>query len=419
MFKLLSRYLDQWIVQPMDQSALSLGIKTTLLFLFALLLAWIIWRLCRWVLLKTIPKITIKTTTLWDDILFGPKVLTAFALIIPALLIDHYTQEIFQHYTFADPIVTAITEVLVIFVVSFILASFLTAVRDILSKKPEYIDKPLSSYAQLGKIIIYGVAIILALSIIFDKSPIYLLSGFGAVAAIVLLVFKDSILGFVASVQLSANNMVHVGDWVTVPKYYADGTVLEINLATIKVQNFDKTITMVPTYAFISDSFTNWRGMQQADGRRIKRAVQIAIDSVKFCDDEMLQRFKQFDLIRDYIISKEDKIKAQNTESTALINKRNLTNIGVFRVYLMNYLKKNENLNLDMTLMVRQLPPTPTGVPIEIYAFSKHKDWVDYENIIGDIMDHVLAAVPSFDLQIFENPSGAIFRRMSVSGIET
>lgn len=422
MFKFFSRLLDQWIVNPMNQSELSLGIKTIVLFIFALLLAWIVWRISKWLIMKTVPRITAKTKTLWDDILFNPKVLAAFAIIIPALLVDFYTHEIFQHYSMAGPIVTAITEVLVIFVVSYIIASFLSGARDFLQEKPEYIDKPLSSYVQLSKIIIYGIATILALSVIFEKSPVYLLSGFGAMAAIILLVFKDTILGFVASVQLSANNMVHVGDWVTVPKYHADGDVQEINLATIKVQNFDKTITMVPTYAFISDSFTNWRGMQQSEGRRIKRSVQLAIDSVKFCDQELLERFKKFNRIKDYILQKEADIRefnaSRNMDTSVLLNGRNLTNIGVFRVYLLNYLKGIEHLNQDMTMMVRQLPPTTTGVPIEIYAFSKHKEWVTYENIMGDIMDHVLAVVPSFDLRIFENPSGAILKGIHIQGFE-
>jgi miniconductance mechanosensitive channel len=233
-------------------------------------------------------------------------------------------------------------------------------------------------------------------------------------AAILLLVFKDSILGFVASIQLSAYNMVRIGDWVTVPDYSADGDVIEINLSTIKVQNWDKTITTIPTYAFISESFTNWKGMEQSGGRRIKRALNIKIDSIKFCSPEMLEHFGKYQLIRDFILKKEREIsdynKENNVDKSELINGRQLTNIGVFRVYIEEYLKHNPNINENMTLMVRQLKPTEYGLPIEIYAFSKDKRWIQYESIMADIFDHLFAAAPGFYLEIFERPSGRDFK---------
>ena len=233
-------------------------------------------------------------------------------------------------------------------------------------------------------------------------------------AAILLLVFKDSILGFVASIQLSGNDMVRVGDWVTVNNYGADGDVIEINLTTIKVQNFDKTITTIPTYAFISDAFTNWRGMENADGRRIKRAINIKIDSIKFCSPELLERFKKFDLITNYIEDKQKDIsefnKNHNVNKSELINGRHLTNVGLFRIYIEEYLKNNPNINNEMTCMVRQLPPTEFGLPIEIYSFSKNKVWVEYEAIMADIFDHLFAATSNFELEIFERPSGSDFR---------
>jgi miniconductance mechanosensitive channel len=269
----------------------------------------------------------------------------------------------------------------------------------------------------LAKILVYCVAAVLIISILINKNPLYLLSGLGAMAAILLLVFRDSILGFVASIQLSANNMVHVGDWVTVPNYGADGDVLEINLTTIKVQNFDKTITTIPTYAFISDSFTNWRGMEQSDGRRIKRAVHIKMDSIKFCSEEMIERFMKFQLISDYIIKRKAEIEVYNKEHKVdvsnLVNGRNMTNIGVFKAYIENYLIQNPKINEEMMIMVRQLPSSELGLPIEIYTFSKDKTWKGYEYIIADIFDHIFAVARSFDLEIFENPTGSDFKSLS------
>ena len=210
--------------------------------------------------------------------------------------------------------------------------------------------------------------------------------------------------------------MVHVGDWVTVPKFNADGDVLEINLTTIKVQNFDKTITTIPTYAFVSDSFKNWRGMAQSPGRRIKRAVHIQIQSIKFCSPEMIERFKKIHLISDYIQTRQAEIDLHNEkhqiDGSIMPNGRKLTNIGVFAIYLENYLKANPKINQEMTIMVRQLSPTPTGLPLEIYAFSLHKEWAIYERIIADLFDHILASIAYFDLQIFENPAGSDFQKL-------
>jgi miniconductance mechanosensitive channel len=343
--------------------------------------------------------------------------LNAIALLLPVILVDHFAPIIFREHTTLLPFIDGTTAIFIVFAVTYILISLLNAVNDILTANPDFRDKPIGSFTQLGKILTYSVAFILSISIIIDKSPIYLLSGIGAIAAVVLLVFKDSILGFVASVQLSANNMVHVGDWVTVPKYNADGDVLEINLTTIKVQNFDKTITTIPTYAFVADSFTNWRGMVQAQGRRIKRAVHIQISSIRFCAPEMIEDFKKIYLVKDYIIERQKEIEAYNQarelDTSTLVNGRKLTNIGVFQVYLENYLKANPAINQEMTIMVRQLAASPNGLPIEIYAFSKIKEWKAYEKVIADLFDHILASASAFDLQIFENPSGADIQSIS------
>lgn len=391
--------------------------KTLILVVSAGLLIYGIWRLSKWLLHKFIPKLTHRTKSLWDDIIFNSRVISALALLIPALLIDYIAPHVFEDLTLALPFVMGFTNIIIIFTLAWIMGSVFNSVNDILRRNPDFKDKPIGSITQLGKIFVYGVAFILTISIAFNKSPLLLLSGFGAIAAIILLVFKDSILGFVASVQLSANNMVHVGDWVTVPKYNADGDVLEINLTTIKVQNFDNTITTIPTYAFVSDSFTNWRGMTQSPGRRIKRAVHIQIQSISFCSPEMIERFKKIHLVSDYIASRQVEIELYNKEhqvdGSVMANGRKMTNIGVFKMYLENYLMSNPNISQDMTIMVRQLASTPSGLPLEIYAFSIHKEWKVYEDIMSDIFDHVLAAAACFDLQIFENPSSADFRSLA------
>lgn len=377
-------------------------------------MAYVVWRITYWLLHYTIPRLTESTKTIWDDALLSNKVLNALALLFPLLLLDYYAPMIFDHSKILVPFISRMTDVFIIFSAAYVVVTVLDTVKEILIDNPDFRDKPIGSFAQLGKIVTYIVAIVLSISIVFDKSPIYLLSGIGAIAAVILLVFKDSILGFVASIQLSANNMVHVGDWVTVPKYNADGDVLEINLTTIKVQNFDKTITTIPTYAFVADSFTNWRGMEQSDGRRIKRAVHVQISSVQFCTPEMIESFEKIDLVKDYILERQKEIIAYNklneVDTSVLLNGRKLTNVGVFQVYLENYLNANSEINSEMTIMVRQLAASPNGLPIEIYAFSKIKDWKAYEKVMADLFDHTLASASSFGLQIFENPSGSDMR---------
>lgn len=391
--------------------------KTIILVLGTFLLMYIVWRLSKWMLHKAVPKVTSRTKTIWDDVIFSKRVISAIALLIPALMLDYMAPSIFEGLGHTLPFVTGVTNVLIVFTLAWIIGSVFNGVNAILASNPDFKDKPIGSITQLGKIFVYSIAFVLAISIIFDKSPVLLLSGFGAIAAVVLLVFKDSILGFVASVQLSANNMVHVGDWVTVPKYNADGDVQEINLTTIKVQNFDNTITTIPTYAFVSDSFTNWRGMQQSPGRRIKRAVHIHIQSISFCTPEMIERFKKIHLVTDYIQQRQAEIDQYNTEhhidGSVMANGRKLTNIGIFAVYLENYLKSNPNISQEMTIMVRQLSSTPNGLPLEIYAFSIHKEWKIYEGVMSNLFDHILAAAACFDLHIFENPTGTDFQKLS------
>jgi miniconductance mechanosensitive channel len=392
-------------------------VSTLILVLMTILIVFIVWWLSKKTLHYFIPKLTAKTETLWDDIVFNERIINSFATLIPAIILDQSLPILLKNSTLSLPFILGATDIIVILVSVWILVSFFNSINEILSQKEQHKDKPIGSLTQLAKILIFSVGAILIISTVIGRSPIFLLSGLGAIAAILLLVFKDSILGFVASIQLSANNMIQVGDWVTVPNYGADGDVLEINLTTIKVQNFDLTITTIPTYAFISDSFTNWRGMSNSNGRRIKRAVSIKIDTIRFCDDAMLERFQKIELVSDYLVQRKEEIKTYNVkqkvDASTLVNGRNMTNIGVFKAYIEEYLKANPNINKEMMIMVRQLPPSEKGLPLEIYAFSKDQDWKAYENIISDIFDHVLSAVHYFDLEIFENPAGSDFKKLA------
>jgi miniconductance mechanosensitive channel len=266
------------------------------------------------------------------------------------------------------------------------------------------------------KIIIYLISGIIIISILINKSPVYLLTGLGAISAVLMLIFKDTLLGFVASIQLSSNDMLRPGDWITINKFGADGTVVDINLTTVKIENFDKTITTVPTYSMISDAFQNWRGMQESGVRRIKRSIIINMNSVKFCTPEMLEAFKKIQLINDYItdtqVILEENNAFNNIDDSIVVNGRRQTNLGVFRAYLQAYLNDNENLSKENTIIVRQLQPTEKGLPIEIYAFSNILEWDKYEDLISNIFDHIFAVVPQFELQIFQNPSGSDFKSL-------
>ena len=402
--------IKQWFLNNLTSNETYSSVLLAVMYLVILV---IIWWICLRLLQSYIPKITTKTDTLWDDIIFNQRVIKAFATLIPALLVHLLIPQLFVKSSTILPLLITTADVIIVFVSVWILTSFFNSVNDILSEKDQYKGKPIGSLTQLAKILTYCIGGILIISLLVDKSPAFLLSGLGAIAAILLLVFKDSILGFVASIQLSANNMIQVGDWVTVPNYGADGDVFEINLTS---RNFDLTITTVPTYAFISDSFTNWRGMQHSEGRRIKRAINIKKDTICFCDEEMIEKFQKIALISDYIITQKQAIDAYNlknkVDTSLLINGRNMTNIGVFKVYIENYLMNNPAINQSMMIMVRQLIPSETGLPLEVYAFCNNKEWKAYENNVADIFDHILSVVHYFELELFENPSGSDFRNL-------
>jgi miniconductance mechanosensitive channel len=361
-------------------------------------------------------RITRRTTTKWDDILFQNKFFNRLAYLVPAYIFMQLAPLALTEYAKISLTILRGVEIYMLFITILIFNSILNSAEEIYHEYEMSRTRPIKGYLQIAKMIIYVIVGIFIISVFIGKSPLALLAGMGALSAVLMLIFKDSILGLVGGIQLAANDMLRKGDWITMNKYDADGTVLDITLTTVKVQNFDKTITTVPTYALISDSFQNWRGMEESGARRIKRSVNIDIQSIKFCTPEMLERFKKFQHVASYVEEKEKEVQEFNEQfnidNSVLLNGRRQTNIGIFRAYLNGYLKQHEYINQDMTLIVRQRQPTETGLPIEIYAFSKVQDWVPYENIQSDIFDHVLAAVTMFDLQIFQNPTGVDMRAM-------
>jgi len=368
-----------------------------------------------WVTKRVVVKIIYsffqKTRVTWDDILAEHRTFDKLAHMIPALIVRGSVPMIFADFEWIQPFMIKVADVYIMVAATFIVLSFLKAGEFLLSQSAVFEGKPIASYFQLIRIVLYIALFIIILSILIGRSPIYFLSAFGAMTAILLLIFKDTILGLVASVQISANDVVRVGDWVEMPKFNADGDVIAINLHTVKIRNWDKTITAIPTFHFMSESFRNWRGMQESGGRRIKRAIFINLRSVKFVDPEMRERFKKYALIADFVSERQQEIEEYNRkegfDTTQLINGRRMTNVGVFRKYVENYIRNHKSIRKDMTILVRQLPISEHGLPIEIYCFTNTTAWVEYEAIQSDIFDHLLAAVEWFDLEIFQQPAGS------------
>lgn len=415
--------ISQWFIKHLEVSVdVAVWLRLTTL-LIALVLVWglVLW-LSRKIIVVFFTRMARKTEAKWDDIFLKSKVFHQIAHLVPVLLVEYGNRFILRDFPDLWPRIDHLVQAYLIGVVAALINAVLRAMKEVFTHTSLFRDKPVGSYIQLGKIVNLFIAGILIISVLLGKSPLYFFTALGAASAVLLLIFKDTILGFVASIQMSANDMVRVGDWVTMEKYGADGDVEEINLTTVKVRNFDLTITTIPTYAFITDSFKNWRGMQNSGGRRIKRAIKINKTSIRFCTPEMIEKYKNIDLVKNYVIERHAEIEAHNqakgVNKNAVINGRSLTNIGVFRKYLENYLKQNERINQNMTLMVRQLPPTETGLPLEVYAFSSSKIWEEYETIMADIFDHTLAAVDYFELTLFQNPSGTDFRELAASNTQ-
>ncbi|MFZ0610950.1 MAG: mechanosensitive ion channel domain-containing protein [Desulfobacterales bacterium] len=370
----------------------------------------------------TIPRFIARTRNTWDDLLVAHDVFKHLALLPPALILFHFLPLVLDGNSRVEAIFRGVLNLYFIVATLLVLDALINALHAIYRRLPVAREIPLTGFFQVLKIILYFVSIILVLAVIVNKTPVYLFSGLGAMTAVLLLIFKDPILGFVAGVQLISNRMLKHGDWIEMPKYGADGDVQDITLTTVKVRNWDETITTIPTYALITDSFKNWRGMQESGGRRIKRAITIDVNSIRFCTNEMLERFAKIRYIVEYMQAKNREVNAYNArlgdDERHAVNCRRLTNIGTFRAYVIAYLRNHPMINQQMTFLVRQLAPTDRGLPLEIYVFCREKGWAAYEAIQSDIFDHLLAIASEFDLRVFQYPSGRdlglVLARMSL-----
>lgn len=357
--------------------------------------------LTRTILVKFTSVVIKKSKTHWDDFLIKRRFFYKASYFTPVIVIYFYC----KYFGFGDfgDFIFNMVDVVIVFITMILITTLIDTVNDIYESYPISRAKPIKGFTQVIKLITILVFTIIIISKIVDKSPQALLTGLGAFAAVIMLVFKDSILGFVAGITLTANNMLHIGDWIVMKSSGADGEVFEISLNTVKVRNWDQTIVTIPTYKLMNDSFTNWRGMQESGGRRIKRSININIHTVHFLNEVEIDRLKQNPLLCDYLNEKLNGIESSEKGSNKAINQKEITNIGVFRIYLLNYLRKNSNIHNEMTMMVRQLQPTEKGLPMEVYCFSKNQEWVKYEGIQADIFDHIMAVLPDFGLKAFQN----------------
>lgn len=392
-------------------------ISETISLLTLLLIAILVYIFVVYLVKKIIHSFINKSSSKKDDILIKNNVFKRLCLLIPAYMIRHFIVVAVPSYPTLSSTIILFTKIYEVFIYSRVLDAILTTLNDIYDTYEISKSKPIKGFIQVMKIIIYIICILLVIAILTNKQLSNILIGLGTLSAVLMLVFKDPILGFVGGLQLTVNDMLRIGDWIVMDKSKADGEVLEIGLTTVKVQNWDKTITTIPTYTLISDSFTNWRGMEISGGRRIARSFVIDVDTIKFCTPEMLERYKKFQLVAKYIDDKENEIRLYNKQNkiddSNLVNGRRQTNIGIFRAYLSEYLNNSPYINQDMTHMVRQLAPTEYGIPIQIYAFSSNKEWVSYENIQSDIFDHVFAVVGMFDLKIYQKPSSNTLEKVN------
>lgn len=379
-----------------------------LVIILAIIL-FIVDRITRRLIIRFSETFSKRTKTNFDNLLVSHRAPRRIAHLVPLILIINLFPIVFYDFPHFEKHVLLLIKVYGIILVIWIIRSVLNTLESYFKTLPRLKDKPIDSYIQVTMLVIWVIGIATILAILIDLSFLKFFTTLGAASAIILFIFKDTILGFVASIQVAINDSVRIGDWITMEKYGADGSVIEINLNTVQVQNWDMTITNIPTSALISDSYKNWRGMQSSGGRRIKRSILLRAKSIKYLNAEDIEKFKGIQLISKYLDTRQQDIVDFNTNSKAdksvLINGRNFTNIGIFRKYLQTYVENHSAVNKEMTIMVRQLAPTPEGLPLEIYCFSSDKRWENYEYIMSDIFDHALAAVPYFDLEVFEYPT--------------
>jgi miniconductance mechanosensitive channel len=412
--------VDKWLTDFFELSGVSPYWHDFLLSFFkvliAILISYLFFKITHRLLLTFLKRLAAKTETMWDDILVEQKVFNRLAYLVPAYILHISVPLALAPYPELVTFVQLGIKIYSTIIVMLIFSAFFNSVLLIYQQYPVAKTRPIKGYIQVAKIILYLLVAITVISFLLGQNPLLMIGGLGAFSAVLLLVFKDSILGLVAGVQLTVNDMLRPGDWISLPKYDADGTVIDITLTTVKVQNWDKTYTTVPAYALFAESFKNFRGMEESGGRRIKRSINIDMNSVKFCTPDMLQKFERIHYVAKYIKDKEVEIKqyneAQNIDPHVLVNGRRQTNLGVFRNYLKNYLLNHPKIRTDMTFLIRHLQPAETGIPIEVYVFSREQAWDVYEAIQADIFDHILAVIPEFELRVFQNPSGADFKSL-------
>ncbi len=372
-----------------DKENISWSTRLTLIALI-LLISYIITKLFRHLVIPAVHKITSRTKATWDDYLFNERMMTSFCRMIPPIMFYLLLPFVFNNIPQVLDILLKGCLIYLVITTLMLVNSFLNSLYEISNEHETLRNRPLKGIYQMINLVAIGIGIILIISILIDQNAATILAGLGASAAVLMLIFKDSILGLVAGVQLSANDMLRPGDWITMPKYGADGDVLEVSLTTVKVRNFDKTITTIPPYALVSDSFQNWRGMRETGGRRIKRSIFIDMTTVHFCSEREKEMFAS----RGWIDEAQAKPETQ------------VVNLYVFRSYLQNYLREHPRTHKELMIMVRQMQPTSEGLPLEIYCFSNTTVWSEYEQIQGEIFDHILAVIPEFGLRIFQRPSG-------------
>lgn len=376
-----------------------------LLILLSFIAYVITWRIMR----KLILPIIRRSKNQFDDLLIKHHFFKKISYLVPALIMYYFSESALIIFPNFIDVFNAILEIFFVIIAILIIDSLLSTLNDFYERYDFAKDNPIKGLVQIIKIIIYVIGFLIIVGNLLNQNLSSLVISLGTISAVLMLIFKDPILGFVGGMQLIFNKMLSIGDWISMPKFGADGIVMEINLTTVKVQNWDKTIVTIPTYSLISDSFQNWRGMEESGGRRIKRSINIDMDSVTFCTPEMLKKFKKINILKAYIEETETRIEQFNKETGAdpeiKVNGRRQTNIGVFRAYLKAYLHKRTDIHDNMTFLVRQLQPSDKGIPIEIYVFTTTTEWANFENIQADIFDHVLAVIPEFDLRVFQLPS--------------
>ena len=400
------------------QSLLSHPVAIQLLSLLALALVCLIAQFVvrRW-MITAIERLVLRSRTDWDDQLHSAQVFERLTGLVPAVIAWHGIQLIPDLSEPVEAVVRRVAVAAILVITARAAAAFLTAANALYERRADNRGRAIKGYVQIAKILIAAVTSVLVLSTLLDRSPVIFLSGIGAMTAVLLLIFRDTILSLVASAQITGNDMVRVGDWIEMPQFGADGDVIDVALHTVKVQNWDKTITTVPTHRLISDPFKNWRFMSLSGGRRIKRSLSIDMNTVRFLEEDEVEKFEKFSALREYVARKRESIekfnkrKGINREINADI--RRLTNLGTFRAYIECFLRDHAQIHQDMTLMVRQLAPTPTGLPIEIYCFTTTTDWIAYEAIQSDLFDHFLAVAPDFGLRAFQSPTGTDLARLA------